>query len=82
MSVVHRITGYDGRGRLTLEHEVPLEQMGAVKVLANVDAQDTEAVGSYPIKPDQVEKIGRILRKQIQAHGYSWFLEPLSGDDR
>jgi hypothetical protein len=42
MSVVHRIIGYDGRGRLTLEHDIPPEQMAAVKALANVDAQDTE----------------------------------------
>jgi hypothetical protein len=79
MNAVHRITGYEKRTeRLEIEYDVPPERLGDLRKLANVPAQDVDALGSYRLDSNAVRKAAAKLRLTLNFDAYDWFLEPFA----
>ncbi|HEX4113681.1 MAG TPA: hypothetical protein VH020_14205 [Stellaceae bacterium] len=77
MKINHQIIGYDrDTDDLAVEYDIPpacLDQVGAVIGIA---PEDPQLVGSYPLIPDQVRRIAKILRRQIDSEKFDFFIEP------
>jgi hypothetical protein len=79
MSIAHRMTGYDKRTEsLQIEHDIPNDRLGEVRVLAHVPSEDEDAVGSYPLNGTDARQVGWKLGKDINPDLYNWFVEPFA----
>ena len=79
MSVVHKITGYDRSTELmTFAHDIPSTLLVTAREIARVPSTDREAVGSYPLEPEQVQTIALRIGARVNVEAYDWFLEPFS----
>lgn len=81
--IVHQLTGYDRETELlAVEYDIPSHHLARVKQMAGVSADDPEAVGSYPLRRDQVSDIAKLLGIGIEADRLDFFLEPYAEDQR
>lgn len=79
MTVSHEIVGYDQTTeRLIIRHDIPANRLDEIKVIAGVGEGDPDVIGSYPLTPEQVIKIGKAVNGSVPAiiTGASYFLEP------
>jgi hypothetical protein len=76
MSVVHRITGYDRvTEALTEQHTVPLRLVPAAKAAAQINADDPEAVWSYPLGVNAVHRLATAMHVVLDTAHNDYFLE-------
>ncbi|HJU16020.1 MAG TPA: hypothetical protein VJ770_06090 [Stellaceae bacterium] len=79
--IVHQLTGYDRETELlAVEYDIPSRLLSEVKRMAEVSAEDPEAVGSYPLRRDQASNIAKLLGIHIDVDGFDFFLEPFAED--
>lgn len=79
VTVSHEIVGYDQKTeRLIIRCDIPVNRLDEIKVIAGVGEGDPEVIGSYPLTPEQVIKIGEVVNGNAPAilPGTSYFLEP------
>jgi hypothetical protein len=76
MSVVHRITGYDRiTEALTEQHAVPLRLLSSAKAVAQVSADDPDAVWSYKLSADAANRLAAAMRIALDTARNEYFLE-------
>jgi hypothetical protein len=79
--IVHQLTGYDRETELlAVEYDIPNHHLARIKRIAEVSAEDPEAVGSYPLRRDQASDIAKLLGIDIDADRFDFFLEPYAED--
>lgn len=84
MAAMYEVTGYDRQtGRLAAFYDVPARRVSSIKKIASVPPSD-DGLGAYPLAPDQVSEIAKVLATPIDNHELDYFLEAYheSGDRR
>ncbi len=75
----HQLTGYDrSTDALVIEYDIDLVDFEKIKPIANIDADDPDAVGSYPLNRAQLRAISTLLGKEFNNDRYEFFLEPVA----
>jgi hypothetical protein len=73
---MYEITGYDRQtGHLAVAHDVPSRKIAVVKKIAGIASSD-DGLGSYPLDSNQITKIAKALKIEIEQDGCDFFLEP------
>ena len=81
MNVPHRLTGYDKRTELlTCAHDVPRTKEHFAREVAGVLPRDPDAVGSYPLGPEQARRIASVMGARVDIDHYDWFFEPRAAE--
>jgi len=76
MVLMYEVTGYDRQtGRLAVSYGVPKQKMALVKKIAGVAWPD-DGFGSYPLGSDQISKIAKTLKTEIEQEKFDFYLEP------
>jgi len=76
MAVMYEVTGYDRQsGRLAVSYDVPQRKIALVKKIAGIGSFD-DGLGSYPLGPEQISRIAKALKTQIDQGRRDFFLEP------
>jgi hypothetical protein len=79
--VVHRLTGYDRTTEfLTIEYDIPTKKFARIRKIAGVGPDDPEAIGSYPLDRNQVQKISDLLGSKVEIDRFDYFVEAFSED--
>ncbi len=77
MNVRHQVAGYDKKTeRLAVFHPLPGERSHEAERLAHMGPED-DGLGTYPLDPSAVIKIGSWIDRSLPVDLYDWFLEPL-----
>ena len=72
--LMYEITGYDRQtGHLAAAHDVPARKIAVVKKIAGIASSD-DGLGSYPLDSDQMTKIAKALKIEIEQDGCDFFL--------
>lgn len=76
MAVMYEVTGYDRQsGSLAVSYDVPQRKIALVKKIAEIGSSD-DGLGSYPLGSEQISKIAKALKTQIEHGERDFFLEP------
>jgi hypothetical protein len=76
MALMYEVTGYDRQtGRLAVSYDVPQRKIALVKQIAGIPSSD-DGLGSYPLELDQIPKIAKALKTEIEQGRCDFFLEP------
>jgi hypothetical protein len=76
MRVIHRLVGYDQKtDRATVSFKVADRLLSDAKRIAKVPNDDPQAVWSYPLSPDQVCRLAKLIRAQVDPGQAEFFLE-------
>src|SRR5437764_8478637 len=77
MKVIHRLVGYDKTtDRAKVRFDIADRFVGDVKRIAKVPDDDPEAVWSYPLTPEQVRKMAKLIGAEFDLGNPSSFLKP------
>jgi|HubBroStandDraft_4_1064222.scaffolds.fasta_scaffold1772631_2 hypothetical protein len=77
--MVHRLIGYDRETEeLAWQHDIPEAKLTVVKKIAKVDANDSDAIGSYELTASQAREIAGIIQQPINTRKYIFYLEPFA----
>ena len=75
MAAMYEVTEYDRQtGRLAAFYDVPAPRVSSIKKIASVPPSD-DGLGAYPLGPDQVSEIAKVLETPIDNHELDYFLE-------
>ena len=75
----HQLTGYDRKSELlAVEYEIDPVIFEKIKKIANVNPNDRDAIGSYPLSLPQLRAIGSLLGREFDNDSYAFFLEPVA----
>jgi hypothetical protein len=78
--MVHRLIGYDRETEeIAWQHDIPEAKLTVVKKIAKVDANDSDAIGSYELTASQAREIAGIIQQPINTKKYFFYLEPFAG---
>ncbi len=76
MVLMYEVTGYDRQtGRPAVSHDVPERKIALVKKIAGIASSD-DGLGSYPLDSDQIARIAKALKTEIEQGRCDFFLEP------
>jgi hypothetical protein len=76
MELMYEVTGYDRQtGRLAVSYDVPQRKIALVKQIAGIPSSD-DGLGSHPLELDQIPKIAKALKTEIEQGRCDFFLEP------
>jgi hypothetical protein len=76
MELMYEVTGYDRQtGRLAVSYDVPQRKIALVKQIAGIPSSD-DGLGSHPFELDQIPKIAKALKTEIEQGRCDFFLEP------
>ena len=77
--IAHQLIGSIAISRLlAVEYEIDPAIFEKIKEIANVDPNDREAIGSYPLTLSQLRAIGTLLGQEFDNNVYAFFLEPVA----
>jgi hypothetical protein len=76
MKVIHRLVGYDQKiDRAKVSLKVADRLRSNAKRIAKVPNDDPQAVWSYPLSPDQVRKLAKLVGAELDPRQAEYFLE-------
>lgn len=74
--VVHRLIGYDrDTDRVKVQFDIPDQLMPAAKKIANVQADDPEAVWSYALTENKVRRLASLIGVNAKPNDAEFYLE-------
>jgi hypothetical protein len=75
----HQLTGYDRKTDvLAVEYDLDPDIFDRIRVIAEVDPQDPDAIGSYPLSASQLRAMTALLGRAFDDTRYAFFLEPVA----
>jgi hypothetical protein len=76
MRVIHRLVGYDQKtDRAKVSFKVAGRLLSNAKRIAKVPNDDPQAVWSYPLSPDQVSELAKLIGARLDPAEVEYFLE-------
>ena len=76
MALMYEVTGYNRQtGRLAVSYDVPERKIAVFKKIAGIGASD-DGLGSYPRGPEQIRKIAKALKTELEQGRCDFLLEP------
>jgi hypothetical protein len=76
MKVIHRLVGYDQKtDRAKVSFKVADRLLSNAKRIAKVPNDDPQAVWSYPLSPDQVRELAKLIGAELDPGQAEYFLE-------
>ena len=82
MKVIHRLVGYDKTtDRAKVRFDIADRFIGDAKRIAKVPDDDPQAVWSYPLTPEQVRKMAKLIGAELDLGKSEFFLEAFSGSN-
>jgi hypothetical protein len=78
--IAHSLVGYDRRAeRVAEEFDVPDALLSSAKDIAQVPADDPDAIMCYPLDASSARKLAYELKATIDTDRHDYFLEGFAG---